>query len=184
MSGVPRPTTPTRRVSVQALATPSTHLRQGSTSGSPAYATTTRRHSLYGTEDRIIIDPGSHVWKVGFSGEGKPRHVGVVGQGPQAILWGSTQKYTTEERQEADRVLAQRLQDRLRSMFFEWVEVQATSSCGTDASFSMLLADPKSRKVIIVEHPLLPLGVKDLMAQILFENLNVCSVVRLSFNEL
>ena len=90
-------------------------------SGSPAYTTTTRRHSLYGTEDRIIIDPGSQVWKVGFSGEGKPRHVGVVGQGSQATLWGSTQKYTTEEREEADRVLAQRLQDRLRSVFFESV---------------------------------------------------------------
>jgi actin-related protein 10 len=122
MSGVPRPTTPTRRVSIQAPPTPSTPVRPTSTygpSGSPAYATTTRRHSLYGTEDRIIIDPGSHVWKVGFSGEGKPRHLGVVGQGSQATLWGSTQKCTTEEREEADRMLAQRLQDRLRSMFFE-----------------------------------------------------------------
>jgi actin-related protein 10 len=122
MSGAPLPTTPTRRVSVQAPATPSTPIRQSSTygaSGSPAYATATRRHSLYGTEDRIIIDPGSRVWKVGFSGEGKPRHVGVAGQGPQATLWGSTQKYNTEEREEADRMLAQRLQDRLRSMFFE-----------------------------------------------------------------
>jgi hypothetical protein len=36
-----------------------------------------------------------------------------------------------------------------------------------------LMTDPKSRKVIIVEHPLLPLRVKDLMARILFDNLNV-----------
>ena len=122
MSGVPRPTTPTKRISIQGPPTPSTPVRLSSTygtSGSPAYTTTTRRHSLYGTEDRIIIDPGSHVWKVGFSGEGKPRHVSMVGQGPQAILWGSTRKYTTEEREEADRMLAQRLQDCLRSMFFE-----------------------------------------------------------------
>ena len=122
MSGVPRPTTPTRRISIQGPPTPSTPVRLSSTygaSGSPGYATTTRRHSLYGTEDRIIIDPGSHVWKVGFSGEGKPRHVSVVGQGSQTILWGSTQKYSTEEREEADRILAQRLQDCLRSMFFE-----------------------------------------------------------------
>lgn len=130
MSGVPRPTTPTRRISIQGPPTPSTPVRLSSTygaSGSPAYATTTRRHSLYGTEDRIIIDPGSHVWKVGFSGEGKPRHVSVVGQGSQAILWGSTQKYSTEEREEADRILAQRLQDCLRSMFFERVEIQLPS---------------------------------------------------------
>jgi actin-related protein 10 len=39
--------------------------------------------------------------------------------------------------------------------------------------FSLLMTDPKSRKVIIVEHPLLPISIKDLMARILFDNLNV-----------
>jgi actin-related protein 10 len=57
-----------------------------------------------------------------------------------------------------------------------------TPNCDTDAKFSILMADPKSRKVIIVEHPLLPLGVKDLMAQILFDNLSVCSAVWLALN--
>ena len=37
----------------------------------------------------------------------------------------------------------------------------------------VLLTDPKSRKVIIVEHPLLPLYVKELMASVLFDNLQV-----------
>jgi hypothetical protein len=36
-----------------------------------------------------------------------------------------------------------------------------------------LLTDPKSRKVIVIEHPLLPLYVKDILAKILFENLQV-----------
>jgi hypothetical protein len=43
------------------------------------------------------------------------------------------------------------------------------------ASFlsSSLLTDPKSRKVILVEHPLLPLHIKELLARILFDNLQV-----------
>ncbi|TCD66444.1 hypothetical protein EIP91_001381 [Steccherinum ochraceum] len=41
---------------------------------------------------------------------------------------------------------------------------------------SSLLTDPKSRKVIIVEHPLLPLHVKDAIARILFNNLQVPSI--------
>lgn len=38
---------------------------------------------------------------------------------------------------------------------------------------SSLLTDPKSRKVIIVEQPLLPLYIKDAIARILFNNLQV-----------
>jgi hypothetical protein len=38
---------------------------------------------------------------------------------------------------------------------------------------SSLLTDPKSRKVILVEHPLLPLYIKEMMARILFNNLQV-----------
>lgn len=51
------------------------------------------------------------------------------------------------------------LQDRLRSVFF-----------------NSLLADPKARKVIVIEPPLLPLAVKDMFARILFNNLEVPSV--------
>lgn len=31
------------------------------------------RHTLYGTEDRVILDLGSRIWKIGFSGEASPR---------------------------------------------------------------------------------------------------------------
>lgn len=34
-----------------------------------------KRHSLYGTDDRIVLDLGSACWKVGFSGEANPRRV-------------------------------------------------------------------------------------------------------------
>ena len=40
-------------------------------------------------------------------------------------------------------------------------------------SGSSLLTDPKSRKVIIIEHPLLPVYVKEIVARVLFENLQV-----------
>jgi actin-related protein 10 len=42
-----------------------------------------------------------------------------------------------------------------------------------DVLFSSLLADPKSRKVILVEHPVLPLYIKEMLARILFDNLQV-----------
>lgn len=104
------PTTPTSaRVSSSTLAS------------SPHYATT-RRHSLYGTEDRIVIDPGSRVWKVGFSGEGRPRDVFVAGP-----LWSYFATSSSSESSSSvgldweDEValLEQKLQDRLRSVFFE-----------------------------------------------------------------
>ncbi|KAG8834823.1 hypothetical protein FRC17_006931 [Serendipita sp. 399] len=128
----------------------------------PPYATTsTRRHSLYGTEDRIIIDPGSKYWKVGFSGEGKPRQVYVVGRKgeEETPLWDWANTKTGDDQEEADKMLSARLQDALRAVFFE-----------------VLMTDPKSRKVIIVEHPLLQLRVKDLIARILFDNLNIPSL--------
>ncbi|THH04523.1 hypothetical protein EW145_g5460 [Phellinidium pouzarii] len=122
---------------------------------SPHY-TTTRRHSLYGTEDRIILDPGSRVWKAGFSGEGRPRDVFFVEEGETTTLWGLTRAQGSAEREEEDRNLKIKLQARLRRVFHE-----------------MLLTDPKSRKVIIVEHPLLPLYIKDMIASVLFENLQI-----------
>ncbi|CAO3646643.1 unnamed protein product [Cunninghamella echinulata] len=37
--------------------------------------TFTRRHSIYGTEDRVVLDIGSLYIKCGFSGESYPRHL-------------------------------------------------------------------------------------------------------------
>lgn len=48
------------------------------------------RHSLYGTEDRIILDPGASLWKVGFSGEARPRAVfraAPRGSPPEEGIW-------------------------------------------------------------------------------------------------
>ncbi|KAF5372771.1 hypothetical protein D9615_010125 [Tricholomella constricta] len=119
---------------------------------SPHY-TTTRRHSLYGVEDRVIIDPGSRIWKVGFSGEGRPRDVFLARGKSGASLWNLRRATELAERMEEEKLLEVNLQTCLRSVFHD-----------------SLLTDPKARKVILVEHPLLPLYIKDIIARILFEN--------------
>lgn len=99
----------------------------GSGAPSPHY-TTTRRHAVYGTEDRIVIDPGSRIWKVGFSGEGRPREVFVVTEpssskssagGAVDSLWPNLSGKSTTERDDALISLENKLQDILRRVFFE-----------------------------------------------------------------
>ncbi|KAF8623632.1 hypothetical protein AX17_007332 [Amanita inopinata Kibby_2008] len=147
------PTTP-RTKTGQTPTTPSTS--RGAAAhvmlASPHYATT-RRHSLYGVEDRVIIDPGSRVWKVGFSGEGRPRDVLYAGGPSGGSLWSLKRPSDPTVRAEEDKLLEVRLQKALRSVFHD-----------------SLLTDPKARKVILVEHPLLPIYIKDIMARVLFEN--------------
>ncbi|KAI1796925.1 actin-domain-containing protein [Ganoderma leucocontextum] len=151
-SSAHEPSTPTGTPQTSRVA--SSHAVQSS----PHYPTT-RRHSLYGTEDRIILDPGSHIWKVGFSGEGKPRDVFCTGGDTGESLWTLNRASKPAERQEEDSILEVKLQACLRSVFH-----------------NSLLTDPKSRKVILVEHPLLPLHIKETIARILFNNLQVPSI--------
>lgn len=40
-------------------------------------------------------------------------------------------------------------------------------------TYSNLMVDPKTRKVIVLENPLLPTSVKDMIARVLFDNLQV-----------
>lgn len=42
---------------------------------SSSFQNFTRRHSIYGTEDRVVLDIGSLYIKCGFSGESSPRHL-------------------------------------------------------------------------------------------------------------
>jgi actin-related protein 10 len=85
---------------------------------SPHYSTT-RRHSLYGVEDRVIIDPGSRIWKVGFSGEGKPRDISLAGGTTGQSLWNLRRATDPLERMEEDKLLEIKLQGCLRSVFHE-----------------------------------------------------------------
>ena len=121
MSALAGPSTPRSRTShaTFAHATPAgvtsvaRTAHSGAVQASPHYQTT-RRHSLYGTEDRIVIDPGSRVWKVGFSGEGRPRDVFFVHP-----LWSLQRSPDPIQRDEDERVLAARVQAHLRAVFHE-----------------------------------------------------------------
>ncbi|KAK7436979.1 hypothetical protein VKT23_018794 [Stygiomarasmius scandens] len=154
------PTTPRSKTTFNPTTPPATSRVSSSSAihSSPHY-TTTRRHSLYGVEDRVIIDPGSRIWKIGFSGEGKPRDVFYSDGKDGRPLWGLGRAADAAERAEEDRLLEIKLERCLRSVFHD-----------------SLLTDPKARKVIIVENPLLPLYIKEAIAGILFENLQVPSV--------
>ncbi|KAF5340901.1 hypothetical protein D9758_012166 [Tetrapyrgos nigripes] len=157
MSGTP--TTPRSKTTFNPTTPPATSRVQSSAIHSSPHYTTTRRHSLYGVEDRVVIDPGSRIWKIGFSGEGKPRDVFYSDGRNGQPLWGLSRASDAAERAEEDRLLEIKVERCLRSVFHD-----------------SLLTDPKARKVIIVEHPLLPLHIKEMIARILFENLQVPSV--------
>ncbi|GAA5988767.1 hypothetical protein JCM10908_006161 [Rhodotorula pacifica] len=127
---------------------------------SPHYTTSLRsRHSLYGTEDRIVLDIGSSVIKAGFSGEPAPRECRRSTSnngGADGEVWSLEKSEATEEQW---LVRELRLQRVIRSIWFE-----------------NLLTDPRTRKVIVVENPLLSTRIKEMIAQILFDNLQVPSL--------
>jgi actin-related protein 10 len=117
------PTTPRRHATYETT-TPQTSRVSSSShiiNSSPHYATT-RRHSLYGTEDRIILDPGSRIWKVGFSGEGKPREILYADGKTGKSLWSLNRAPDLADREEEDRLLEGRLQTSLRAVFHEYAE--------------------------------------------------------------
>lgn len=63
----------TTRTRVPPSLAASTSSLAASTSLYSSTASLRPRHSLYGTEDRVVLDLGSRIWKFGFSGEAKPR---------------------------------------------------------------------------------------------------------------
>ncbi|KAG6857384.1 hypothetical protein H0H87_004746 [Tephrocybe sp. NHM501043] len=146
------PTTPRAKTAFTPTTPATARVSAPQVHSSPHYATT-RRHSLYGVEDRVVIDPGSRIWKVGFSGEGRPRDVFLANKKSGAPLWNLRRATDLTERAEEEKSLEVSLQSCLRSVFHD-----------------SLLTDPKARKVILVEHPLLPLYIKDIIARILFES--------------
>lgn len=115
------PTTPRGKTSFNPTTPATTRVAAASAiQASPHYATT-RRHSLYGVEDRVIIDPGSRIWKVGFSGEGRPRDVFIAGGKSGASLWNLRRVTDSAERAEEEKLLEVKLQSCLRSVFHECV---------------------------------------------------------------
>ncbi|GAA5996002.1 uncharacterized protein JCM10292_004882 [Rhodotorula paludigena] len=170
-SNRPAPSTPSRPLP-SSSSTAATGGGGGVGASSPAYTTSLRsRHSLYGTEDRVVLDLGASVCRAGFSGEPAPRAcLGVraerVKSGSGAAARGEEREgrgWWTLEKGEASEeeweVREERVKRVLRRVYFE-----------------NLMIDPKTRKVIVLENPLLPTRVKELIARVLFDNLQVPSL--------
>ena len=126
---------------------------------SPAYIAS-RKYTLYGSEDYAILDLGSRYWKYGFSGEAGPRGVldiATLGARPGG-LWSLScaSDWSEEDEHQVEAIV----QAGLRKIIYR-----------------DLMLDPKSRKVLIVENPLLPIRVKNLVAKVLFGNLQVRALV-------
>ena len=98
-----------------------TQTRVGSVIQSSPHYTTTRRHSLYGIDDRIVLDPGSRVWKVGFSGEGRPRDVLFATGKDRPYLWGLSRPMGGQQGDEIEKILEVELQALLRRAFHEYL---------------------------------------------------------------
>jgi len=131
-----------------------------------------RGHSIYGIEDRIVLDIGSLYIKCGFSGEPRPRHI---------IPTWSRQRRSQAAEGEAYCIASE---------FSELYELDMSTRSGAsyiafeqrlarllhDVYYRLLLADPKSSKVIVLESPLTPVCIKQTIAKVLFQKLHVPSV--------
>lgn len=112
-------TASTSRVQRTALARPVRTVSRPLTS-----QTNSRRHSLYGIEDRVVIDPGGRMWKAGFSGEPDPRAVfwaaldlGRIGASEMWDLDLAAVRGARGSRAEARRLVAARISRKLRDVF-------------------------------------------------------------------
>ncbi|TIA90908.1 hypothetical protein E3P89_02156 [Wallemia ichthyophaga] len=104
------------------------------------------RHSVYGTESKIVIDPGSRVIKVGFSGEASPREsITVEVEGGLWDLNGVQNELG--------------LLDAFREIYYTHLQV-----------------DPKQRRVIILENDLLSTPVRRAIMGALFTSMQVTAV--------
>ncbi|CAO0796179.1 unnamed protein product [Mucor circinelloides] len=130
----------------------------------------TRRHSIYGTEDRVVLDIGSLYIKCGFSGESSPRHL--------VPTWS----YLSKSRDSDGEVM--RVNKELNELYS--LDIMAKGNLNDieerlkkllhDIYFRLLLTDPKSRKVIICESPLAPVILKQMIAKLLFDYFQVPSI--------
>ncbi|RKP12315.1 actin family [Piptocephalis cylindrospora] len=130
-----------------------------------------RRHSIYGTEDRIVLDLGSFYLKCGFSGEPRPRHIlQVSGQVQDHQRTGACDEACRKEG----------LFSPLHDIAIEEEDLPRLEAALKHHLFRMyyqlLLTDPRQRKVIVCERPLWPMPLKKLLMRLLFDHFQVPSI--------
>ncbi|CAO3573121.1 unnamed protein product [Mortierella alpina] len=158
--------------------------------------------SIYGIEERIVLDIGSCYLKCGFSGESRPRHFISMFLSEDALddYQGRNPARQQHLGHECSEICNERTNNTCReSNPLEYAELyeldmmrnnsrgqteqerlqileERLSEYLYDVYFKYLLTDPKQRKVIICESPLAPLALKQTIAKVLFEKLQVPSV--------
>ncbi|KAI9498743.1 actin family [Zychaea mexicana] len=119
-----------------------------------------RRTSIYSNEDRVVLDIGSRHCKVGFSGESKPRKIiAYYAQTRNSKIYN-----TWNDLYDLDWMRSGRD-----------ITTAETTLCETlqEAFFRCLLTDPKQRTVVLCESPMMPIRIKEMIANILFHRLQV-----------
>ncbi|CDU22934.1 uncharacterized protein SPSC_01564 [Sporisorium scitamineum] len=178
-----------RKVSFQPtsahISSSSTSRSEAATSSSQAYSAysgVTRRHSLFGTEDRVVLDIGSRYSKFGFSGEPRPRAIVAsvsFAQPSTSYLRLDTTSPTSHLYSSRDALwdldFERCADDQLRRGKRALVLAQLTQLL-RNAFTQHLMVDPKQRKVLVVENPMLPNSIKEMICTVLFNNLQVPSV--------
>ncbi|KAG0241354.1 actin-domain-containing protein [Mortierella sp. GBAus27b] len=158
--------------------------------------------SIYGIEERIVLDIGSCYIKCGFSGESRPRQFISMFLSEEALddYLGLRPVHRQHFGHECSEICNERANQACRGDHpLEYAELyeldfltkdnkalseekrlkileERLSEYLHDVYFKHLLTDPKQRKVIICESPLAPLGLKQTIAKVLFEKLQAPSV--------
>ncbi|KAM0788897.1 hypothetical protein ACM66B_002980 [Microbotryomycetes sp. NB124-2] len=136
----------------------------GTSSSASASTLLRSRHSLYGNEDRIVLDLGSSVWKVGFSGEPSPRACLSV-----PALLGTLPGHSDERE-------LWKLDKNEPGPLVWKVRENRTRRCLRHVWQDILMIDSKTRKVVIVESALQSIKVKEMITRILFDGMHVPSI--------
>ncbi|KAI1309732.1 hypothetical protein EDD11_003984 [Mortierella claussenii] len=158
--------------------------------------------SIYGIEERIVLDIGSCYIKCGLSGEARPRHFISMFLSDEALddYLGLHPVHAQHFGHECSEVCNEKANHAFREAhpleyaeLYELDMMQKNSRGLTeeqrlqileerlfeylhDVYFKHLLTDPKQRKVIICESPLAPIALKQKIAKVLFEKLQAPSI--------
>ncbi|KAF9111353.1 hypothetical protein BGX27_005055 [Mortierella sp. AM989] len=157
--------------------------------------------SIYGIEERIVLDIGSCYLKCGLSGEARPRHFISMFLSEEALddYLGLRPVHRQHFGHECNEICNERTNNTCRGLNpLEYAELydldmmrndrgqteqerlqileERLSEYLYDVYFKHLLTDPKQRKVIICESPLAPIALKQMIAKVLFEKLQAPSI--------
>ncbi|PWN35209.1 actin-like ATPase domain-containing protein [Meira miltonrushii] len=151
----------------------STHV--GSTAGissSSAALSSARRAQYGGGDDRLVLDIGARVTKIGHSNEARPRSIiwslrnatpteRAIDSSCGGMLWSADIARCKDDtnRKVVEYKLRGRLKFLLRNLFYQ-----------------ILTQDPKDRKITIVHNAFMPTIVQEVLQEVLFSNLRVASV--------